>query len=421
MVIQSEIYFNEDEMPTDWKVGLRLDKRVVKKTGLFPIKLRLYAGHLHQARMFRTGKECAKKDFDNILNRNINVKGKNLELRVWCDKFLERARKITQDSQIYSFNEFKEEFVAKPKTKADFIVSKYIREDLIKDYSKAKTITSLKGTANKLDLYYNRITFFDLKSEKLHSITTKMYDSGLAIATVSLFMRNIKIAFNRARKPGKNQIIPETIYPFHNYKIKDYSNDKKRNRPLFIDEIKNFSSYKPKNTLQKRAKDFFMFSYFANGMNLVDIALLKRTDLEYTDSGLRFTFIRKKTKDSTNKRITVSVHKIIQSVFDKYGDGKKNIFSILKGNETDDQIDNRVGDYAKILNKGLKEIALELNIDNKLSMVWARHTFASKVYKSKKFTIKEIGNMLGHNSVATTERYLGSIGLIEIEKVQDVL
>ena len=99
-----------------------------------------------------------------------------------------------------------------------------------------------------------------------------------------------------------------------------------------------------------------MFSYYANGMNLVDIALLKRADLEYTDSGLRFTFIRKKTKDSTNKRITVSVHKIIQSVFDKYGDGKENIFSILKGNETDDQIDNRVGDYAKILNKGLKEI-----------------------------------------------------------------
>ena len=189
----------------------------------------------------------------------------------------------------------------------------------------------------------------------------------------------------------------------------------------FIDEIKNFSSYKPKNTLQKRAKDFFMFSYFANGMNLVDIALLKRTDLEYTDSGLRFTFIRKKTKDSTNKRITVSVHKIIQSVFDKYGDGKEKIFSVLKGNETDDQIDNRVGDYAKILNKGLKEIALELNIENKLSMVWARHTFASKVYKSKGFTIKDIGNMLGHSSVATTERYLGSIGLIEIEKVQDVL
>ena len=115
------------------------------------------------------------------------------------------------------------------------------------------------------------------------------------------------------------------------------------------------------------------------------------------------------------------MHKIIQNVFDKYGDGKKNIFSILKGNETDDQIDNRVGDYAKILNKGLKEIALQLNIDNKLSMVWARHTFASKVYKSKKYTIKEIGNMLGHSSVATTERYLGSIGLIEIEKVQDVL
>ena len=54
-------------------------------------------------------------------------------------------------------------------------------------------------------------------------------------------------------------------------------------------------------------------------------------------------------------------------------------------------------------------------------MVWARHTFASKVYKSKKYTIKEIGNMLGHSSVATTERYLGSIGLIEIERVQDVL
>ena len=93
----------------------------------------------------------------------------------------------------------------------------------------------------------------------------------------------------------------------------------------------------------------------------------------------------------------------------------------MKGNETDSQIDNRVGDFAKTLNEGLKEIAEELSISNKLSMVWARHTFASKVYNSKKFTIKEIGNMLGHSSVATTERYLGSIGIIEIDKVQDVL
>jgi len=421
MVLQSGIYFGDDQMPTDWRIGLRLDTRAIKGSGLFPIKLRLYAGHLHKARMFRTGKECAKMDFEKILDRNINVKGNNLELRTWCEKFIERANKITKDTSVYSFNDFKNKFVSAPKTKASYVISDYIRNILIEDYAKAKTITSLKGSANKLDIHFNQITFFDLTSDKLDSFSKSMSDLGLSDATIGIHMRNIKIAFNHARKPGENQIMPESIYPFHDFKIKTYSNDNKKNRPLYINEIKELTSYKPKNLKQKKSKNFFMLSYHASGMNLVDIALIKKTDLEHADSGLKFSFIRKKTKDSTSKRVSVNVNKIIQDVFNEYGNGSEYIFPILKGDETDSQIDNRVGNFAKTLNEGLKEIAEELTISNKLSMVWARHTFASKVYNSKKFTIKEIGNMLGHSSVATTERYLGSIGIIEIDKVQDVL
>ena len=177
-------------------------------------------------------------------------------------------------------------------------------------------------------------------------------------------MRNIKIAFNHARKPGENQIMPESIYPFHDFKIKTYSNDNKKNRPLYINEIKELTSYKPKNLKQKKSKNFFMLSYHASGMNLVDIALIKKTDLEHADSGLKFSFIRKKTKDSTSKRVSVNVNKIIQDVFNEYGNGSEYIFPILKGDETDSQIDNRVGDFAKTLNEGLKEIAEELSISN---------------------------------------------------------
>ena len=53
-------------------------------------------------------------------------------------------------------------------------------------------------------------------------------------------------------------------------------------------------------------------------------------------------------------------------------------------------------------------------------MVWARHTFAT-VTDRKNYSLKQIGSLMGHASVTTTENYIGSLKKEESLKMQNEL
>ena len=87
-------------------------------------------------------------------------------------------------------------------------------------------------------------------------------------------MRLPRTSFNEAIEDGI--IKKEKCYPFgrRKYKITALKNTKKA---LELNDIKKIYYYKcdPKNESEQKAKDYWLFSYFGNGMNPKDIACLK--------------------------------------------------------------------------------------------------------------------------------------------------
>jgi site-specific recombinase XerD len=74
----------------------------------------------------------------------------------------------------------------------------------------------------------------------------------------------------------------------------------------------------------------------------------------------------------------------------------------------------------KIINKYVKQIAKEVEINKDVTTYYARHSFAA-VLKRSGAKIEMISELLGHSSVNVTESYLDSFEKEHIQKETDVL
>jgi site-specific recombinase XerD len=74
----------------------------------------------------------------------------------------------------------------------------------------------------------------------------------------------------------------------------------------------------------------------------------------------------------------------------------------------------------KIINKYVKQIAKEVEINKGVTTYYARHSFAT-VLKRSGAKIEMISELLGHSSVHVTESYLDSFEKEHIQKETDVL
>ncbi len=61
-------------------------------------------------------------------------------------------------------------------------------------------------------------------------------------------------------------------------------------------DLKTLLESNTKTSEQQKAKDFWFFSFYGNGMNINDIARLKYKDFDFEES--KFYFFRNKTKNS---------------------------------------------------------------------------------------------------------------------------
>ena len=106
-----------------------------------------------------------------------------------------------------------------------------------------------------------------------------------------------------------------------------------------LDDIKKISYYKcePELESEERARDYWLFSYFGNGMNAKDIACLKNKNIN--DSYVIFE--RSKTERamrSEPKSITVFLTDDMKAIIEKWGNKDKSpgnfIFPVLEAGIT---------------------------------------------------------------------------------------
>ena len=250
----------------------------------------------------------------------------------------------------------------------------------------------------------------DLRFDMMDGMLMELYEAwmrkcGLTRNSTSFYMRILRTNYKLAVEKG---VTPDR-HPFRNVYC---GIDKTVKRSLPFSEIKKINgldlSRKPSMDF---ARDMFMFSFCTRGMSFIDMAYLKKTDL---NNGC-LTYRRKKT----GQLMMIEWTKQMQDIIDKYKpNGTSYLLPIIAcedGNERR-QYQNQM----RKINRLLKDIANQAGLPMPLSMYYARHSWAT-IARGRDVPLAVISEGLGHDSETTTQIYLDSIKSSEVDKVNRMI
>ena len=299
----------------------------------------------------------------------------------------------------------------------------------LKQLGKIRTSETYTATLNSFMAFRDEQ---DVPLDGISSDMMLMYEAhlkarGVRMNTISFYMRNLRAVYNRAVEKGLTQ-------PNNPFRHVYTGVDKTVKRAIPIKAIKALKeldlSMKPSLDF---ARDMFLFSFYTRGMSFVDIAYLKKTDLQ---NGI-LTYRRRKT----GQELSIKWEKCMAEIIAKYPENKTDyLLPIIKeeGNGrnsvshqaclngrvvTDEGKANERRQYDNTLhlvNYRLKELSTMLKLQRPLTMYVARHSWASAA-KSKNVPLSVISEGMGHDSEATTQIYLASLETSVVDKANKMI
>ncbi len=226
-----------------------------------------------------------------------------------------------------------------------------------------------------------------------------LHTAGVTYNTSSFYMRKLRAAYNVAVERGLTQ----QRHPFRNvYTGKDKT--AKRAVPLeIIKRIKNLDlSQAP---FLQLSRDLFLFSLYTRGMSFIDMAWLKKDNLQ---SG-HLIYRRHKT----GQQLSIKWESCMKELVKKYEGLAKHYLLPIIVNDGDER-----GQYKRMqyrVNHALKRVSEMAGIAPALTMYVARHSWAS-IAKSKHIPTAIISEGMGHDSEQTTRIYLASLDTSVVDK-----
>jgi site-specific recombinase XerD len=272
------------------------------------------------------------------------------------------------------------------------------------------TATSYQTSCNCLHKFRAKLLYSDIDKDFLQEFESWLIASGKSISTVGIYLRPLRAIMNFARDNG---IIKQEAYPFgkRKYIIPTSRNVKKA---LSKEQIKKVFNYKTiPGTATDQAKDFWIFSYLCNGINMIDIARLKWKDVDSST----INFVREKPKRTTRGNpinITAVRNTHINDILVKWGkvsvSKEDYVFNIINENDSVDSARKKIQQFTKVTNKWTKRLGQELGFDKKLTSYVARHSFATILVRSGA-PLAFASQSLRHTNIITTQKYFGGIDL----------
>ena len=404
------------------KIAAIHDTRRALKTGLFPVKLRT---------TYKRNRYYLSLDlsFNAEDWQKVNAKmarGKYKEDKLKIEKHERKAQKVIDEMKVFSFPEFKRRFYDEPSGTKD--VMQYFNDyiDKLTENSQASTADTYNTAKHSLLKFMqvsskkkSRIEFKDVNVEWLEAYERWMLKERKSRNTISIYVRCLRKIINQAINDGS---FDSAEYPFGDGKYEVPASENVK-RALTLDQVQKIYEYQPINKAEERAKDFWLFSYLCNGMNMKDIFNLKYRDIKNGS----IVFIRTKTSRTKKKKlrpveviITTEINTILEKWGDKLTKPDSHIFGVLDGSETPERQLAKCKQALKVVNKYCKLIGEKLELPISLTTYVARHSYAT-VMKRSGTSLEYISESLGHSNLATTENYLKSFEKDEKLKQQSKL
>lgn len=245
----------------------------------------------------------------------------------------------------------------------------------------------------------------EMDSELMMAYETYLASSGICPNSISFYMRNLRAIYNRA-------VDKELTVQRNPFKRVYTGIDKTVKRAVSLETIRRIRDLDlSRYPVMDYARDIFMFSFYTRGMSFVDMAFLRKRDLQ---NGI-LTYRRHKT----GQQLHIRWEKSMQEIVDKYDTGDTSyLLPVIKNDGRDER--TQYVSSVHCVNRNLKKIGEMLGLDIPLTTYVARHGWAS-IAKSKNIPLSVISEAMGHDSETTTSIYLASLDTSRIDKANRLI
>ena len=256
-------------------------------------------------------------------------------------------------------------------------------------------LRSFSGFMNDKEVLFDQIN-----ADLIAEYEAYLKGRGNSPNTISFYMRILKAVYNRAVGDG----LTGQRHPFKSV----YTGvEKTLKRAVSLNDLKRIKgldlSLKPNLDF---ARDMFLFCFYTRGMSFIDMAYLRKKNLQ---NGI-LSYRRRKT----GQQLFIKWERCMQEIVDKYpGNTTEYLLPIITQRDVDyrKQYTNELHQ----VNHLLKKIGKQLDLPMPLTMYVGRHSWAS-VAKSRNVPISVISEGMGHDSENTTQIYLASLDTSVVDR-----
>jgi site-specific recombinase XerD len=396
------------------------DKPLKEDKQVYPVKIRVY--YDYKTRFYPIGIDLTEDRFNRSFLAE-KPRGEFADIKDEITLSLTRAKETAKHIKPFDWHKFEKKLLRPTSSNKDVfyhynqVIESLTKEDRIKTASNYHlSQKSIKGFLESKKRSTTALGFDLINIKFLNDYEAWMLKQDNSLTTVGIYLRPLRALFNAAIDAGE---IGEDIYPFgkKKYEIPTGENVKKA---LTKEDLKNLFFYpvNPESPIIK-ARDFWFFSYQANGMNIRDICDLKYGNINKD----RIAFIRAKTRRTTKRKqkiIVVVITPFIQQVIDQYGNKNAGpntyVFPVLNNSMNATEKVSSTEAFTKYINQHMKKLAKQAGVDEDISTYFARHSFTT-ISVQNGATLEFIQEALGHQNLTTTQNYFA--GFDESKKIEN--
>ncbi|PRY38374.1 site-specific recombinase XerD [Spirosoma oryzae] len=380
-----------------------------RATGLYPIMLRIRPEGKEQ--LISTGFTSKLTDWDQKKGRpkkshplfeEMMLKLPELELSV--------AKGLTNSQTGQSSRQILEKAVNKASTGSQTGVLEYTRETIkrLKAENRHGYANAFRGMELSLEKQLTKrqtdFQFSQLSPQFIRAWESSLRQKGCKDTTISAYFRAFRTMIGYARLEKLT-----TVNPFSGedkFNMSPYGSIKTAKRAIERDKIELLHQLElEEDSPEFHARNFFMFSFFTRGMNLIDIARLEPKQ----KVGDYLEYRRAKTHQWQRVFMLDPAKDIWNYYLERMKKGQQTVFWFIfwPRHNTPELQRTRMQTVLKQINKLLRKLASQVGIETHLTTYVARHSFASSL-KHLGIPTDQISELLGHDSVETTRIYLES-------------
>lgn len=385
-------------MSSSIKVTLR---KKANKDGLFPLVIRITKDR--KTNYIYTGYYVSLKDWDDR-NRQIKKSHPNSKrLNNLLLAKLSEANNTLIDLETHkkdsSASHIKKEVVAPLVNKSFNDVAKEFLNDLEK-LGKLSRLASDRVRVNHLISFMNseNILFREIDENLLRRFMSHLKAKHkLSQRSIMNNLVVIRTLYNKAIKQG---IIEQKYYPFGTQKIRIKFPETEK-IGLNIKEVQTLEKLKDLTKAQRHALNVWFFSFYFAGMRVSDVLGIKWNNI--IDGRLHYRM------NKNEKLLSIKLPEKILPILKQYQDQKTSnndfIFPEMKSINIQEpyQVFRKTNAAILKFNKHLKKIANKAEIDKKITMHIARHSFGN--ISDDKIPVKMLQKLYRHSSINTTINY----------------